>query len=264
MKTVDGIQQRLVEYTCRLRSDDLPAEVIHAAKVRVIDTLGALIGGFHGVPCGIVRRIAARVPDPGGATVIGTAIRTTPDMAAFVNGTTARYVEMNDVYHAPGSSGGHPSDVVMPVLAAAEHARAGGRQFIAAVVLGYEIYLRLSDAIHTEGFDCANFACLGVAAAAGKLLGLSADELAHAISMAAVPGNILRQVQRAISRCGRRWRRERRADRACSPRCSRARAWTGRSYPSRARPAGAVTWPASRSPSASWAETALRSRFGTR
>ena len=116
-------------------------------------------------------------------------------MAAFVNGTTARYVEMNDVYHAPGSSGGHPSDVVMPILAAAEHARAGGRQLITAVVLGYEIYLRLSDAIHTEGFDCANFSCLGVAAAAGKLLGLSSAEFAHAISMAAVPGNILKQVR---------------------------------------------------------------------
>ncbi len=193
--TVDSIQQRLVDYTCRLRDDALPPEAIHAAKVRVIDTLAALIGGFHGEPCRIARGMAARVPDPGGATMIGTSLKTTPDMAAFVNGTTARYVEMNDVYHWPGSSGGHPSDVLMPILAVAEHTRAGGRDFITAVVLGYEIYLRLSDAVQTEAFDCANFACLGTAAAAGKLLGLSADQLAHCISMAAVSNNILRQVR---------------------------------------------------------------------
>ena len=47
------------------------------------------------------------MPNPHGASVIGTNIRTSPDVAAFVNGTTARYVEMNDVYHWPGSAGGH-------------------------------------------------------------------------------------------------------------------------------------------------------------
>ena len=128
----DSIQQRLVDYACGLRYEGLSAETIHAAKVRVIDTLSALIGGFHGEPCRILRKRAARVPDPDGATVIGTAIRTTPDMAAFVNGTTARYVEMNDVYHWPGSSGGHPSDLLAPILAVAEHARGGGREFIIA------------------------------------------------------------------------------------------------------------------------------------
>lgn len=195
VKTVDSIQKCLTDYTCSLSYESLTPEAAHAAKVRVIDTLGALIGGFDGEPCRIARRMAARVPDPGGATVIGTAVRTTPDMAAFVNGTTARYVEMNDVYHWPGSAGGHPSDVLAPILAVAEHTRASGRDFITAVVLGYEIYLRLSDAIGRSAFDCANFSCIGTAAAAGKLLGLSADQLAHCIAMAAVPNNILRQVR---------------------------------------------------------------------
>ena len=70
-----------------------------------------------------------------------------------MNGTTARYVEMNDVYHWPGSSGGHPSDVLTPVLAIAEYAHASGKDFLAAVVLAYEIYLRMSDAVRTPGFD---------------------------------------------------------------------------------------------------------------
>jgi len=191
----DSIEQRLTDYASGLNYDALTPEAAHAAKVRVIDTLAALAGGFDGEPCRIARKMAARMPDADGATVIGTTIRTTPDMAAFANATAARYVELNDVYHWPGSAGGHPSDVVMPLLGVAEHARAGGRDLIAAVVLAYEIYLRFSDAIGRTAFDCANFSCLGVAVAAGKLLGLSREQLANAMSMAVVPNNILRRVR---------------------------------------------------------------------
>ena len=114
---VDGLQQRIAGYANAVSYADLTAETIHAAKVRVIDTLGSLIGGFDGEPCRIARRMAARLTDPEGATLVGTEAKTTPEMAAFANATAARYVEMNDVYHWPGSAGGHPSDVVMPILA---------------------------------------------------------------------------------------------------------------------------------------------------
>src|SRR6185436_13513054 len=111
------------------------------------------------------------------------------------NATTARYVEMTDFYHWPGSAEGHPSDVIMPILAVAEHMQATGQELITAVVLGYEAYLRTSDVFRNPGFDPTNFACLGVAVGAGKLMKLSAEQLAHCISMAVVPNGILRQVR---------------------------------------------------------------------
>ncbi|HEX2829152.1 MAG TPA: MmgE/PrpD family protein [Burkholderiales bacterium] len=194
-QSADRIQSKLSGYAARLSYADLDEETIHAATTRVIDTLAALIGGFSGEPCRMTRELAAGMPQASGATVIGTSLKTSPDLAAFVNGTTARYVEMNDVYHWPGSSGGHPSDVLMPILAAAEYARANGRDFITAVVLGYEIYLRMSDAVKTPGFDCANFCCMGAALGAGKLLGLDAERLAQCLSMAVVPNNALNQAR---------------------------------------------------------------------
>ena len=196
-KAVDSIQQRLTDYACGLTFGGLPPDVVHAAKVRVIDTLGALIGGFFAEPCRIARNIAAQMPNADGATVIGTRMKTNPDMAAFVNGATARYVEMNDIYHWPGAFGGHPSDVLTPVLAAGEHAQVNGRAFITGVVLAYEVYQRFSDVFLNKGmgFDHTNFCCLGTAVGAGKLLGLSPAQLAHCISMAAVPNVILRQVR---------------------------------------------------------------------
>jgi 2-methylcitrate dehydratase len=193
--TVDRLQQRLVDYAATLDYGALSAEAAHAGKVRVVDTLAALAGGFDGEPCVIARKMAARMPAIDGVTITGTAMKTTPDMAAFVNATTARYVELNDVYHWPGSAGGHPSDVVMPILGVAEHARSSGRELIVAVVLAYEIYLRLSDIIGKRPFDCANYACLAVALASAKLLGLSRGQIAAAASMAVVPNTILRQVR---------------------------------------------------------------------
>ena len=194
-RAADGIQERLTSYACGLNYDSLSPEAIHAAKVRVIDTLGTLIGGFFDEPCRIARNLAAQMPDPNGATVIGTRMKTMPDMAAFVNATTARYAELTDSYHRPSSYGGHPSDVITPLLAAAEHAQVTGREFITSVVLGYEVFLHISDVFHNPGFDYTNFVCLGSAVAAGKLYGLSPDQLSHCISMAVVPNVILRQVR---------------------------------------------------------------------
>ncbi len=196
-KAVDTIQQSLTDYAMALRFEDLPPDVVHGTTARVIDTLGALMGGFFSDPSRMARNVAAAMPMPAGATIIGTRMKTAPDMAAFVNGATARYVEMNDIYHWPKSFGGHPSDVLMPVFAAAEHVNASGRELITAVVLAYEVYQSFSNVFENKGmgFDHTNFACLGSSVGAGKLLGLTREQLAHCISMAAVPNVILRQVR---------------------------------------------------------------------
>ncbi len=195
MSTPDAMQERLARYACELHYDMLPPDVVHTAKVRIIDTLAALVGGYFGETCQLARNLAVRYPDPQGATVIGTRTKATPEMAAFANATTSRYVEMNDVYHWPGSNGGHPSDVVMPVLAVAEQMQSTGRELITAVVLAYEYYLRFSDAIKTWRFDQSNFETLGVAAAAAKLMKLSPQGVSHAIAMAATSSNITGQVR---------------------------------------------------------------------
>jgi len=194
-KAVDTIQEQLAQYASTLDYADLTPEAVHAAKVRLIDTFGANVAGFLTEPSRIGRALAAQTPSPNGATVIGTYSKTTPDMAAFVNGTAARYVEMTDIYRWPGSYEGHPSDVVAPVLAIAEHVRASGRELILATILAYEVYLRISDRFHNKGFDHTIFCTVASAAAAARLLRLSSEQIAHAISMAVVPNNVLRQLR---------------------------------------------------------------------
>jgi len=196
VKPVDAIQKRLTDYAIALDYGALSPQAIHATKTRIIDWLGALAGGFEGEPCRIARSLAAQIPYPGGATVLGTRLKTTVDLAAFGNGITGRYLEMNDAYHRPGVFGGHPSDVLGAVLAVAEHVHADGRSLITGAALAYETYLRLADAVLVPpGFDYTNYVCIGAATAAARLLGLTPTQLSHAIAIAVVPNNSLFQAR---------------------------------------------------------------------
>jgi len=193
----DAIQLHLGRYAQAMNHDDLPHAVVHAATALVIDTLGVLIAAYPYEPCRISRTLAERSPCIDGATIVGSSLRTSVELAAFVNATTARYAEANDVYarYLPGHMHGHPSDVILPLLAVAERERASGRAFLASVVLAYEVYLWLCDESASGGFDPATFGCLGVAMGAGHLLGFDKARMRHCIAMAAVPNNMLKQVR---------------------------------------------------------------------
>ncbi len=195
-RAVDALQHRLSSYACAFDFSDLAQEDVHAMKQRVIDTFGALLGGFFSETCQISRNLAARMPCPDGATVIGTRNRTPPDMAAFVNSTTSREVEMNDVYFSVLGGGAHPSDVTLPILAAAEGGAVSGRELVAAVTLAYEVYMQISDATRIPGFDQSVLAGLGTAIGAAKVMRLPEPQMQHAISLAIVPNNALIQTRR--------------------------------------------------------------------
>jgi 2-methylcitrate dehydratase len=189
----DALLELLSTFSADLNYETLPADVVHAATVRIIDTLGALVAGFDGEPCQVGRDVAERFYRGGGATIFGTQIETTLEMAAFVNATTARYAEMNDVVYQKGGAGGHPSDFIMPILSTAGYVKASGKELITAVVLAYEIYLRLAQKTTLAGFDYTNFVAIAVSAASGKLLGLDQEQLAQSISITVTANNALRQ-----------------------------------------------------------------------
>src|SRR5262249_45752566 len=72
---------------------------------------------------------------------------------------------------------------------------ASGRDYLVAVVLAYEVYMRLAERISVTAFDATNFCGLGTAAAAGRLMGLTQQQMSHCISLAAIPSNALNQTR---------------------------------------------------------------------
>jgi 2-methylcitrate dehydratase len=138
--------------------------------------VGCALGAFDEPPSRIARAVAERASVSRGARVLGTGQRALPELAAFANGVMARYLDGNDVF--PGG-GGHPSDVISAVLAAADLADAGGPAVITGIVLGYEIYGALFRAacMRDHGLDHVFYTAVGSAVGAAKVLGLDRDRV---------------------------------------------------------------------------------------
>jgi len=183
---MDHSTQKIAEFVTALRFADLPAEVVHDCKRRIVDTLGCAIAAFDAEPVRIARSVAQRAQVADGATIVGTADRTLPELAAFANGVASRYIEGNDTY--PGG-GGHPSDCLLPILAVAQAAGADMRTTIAGIVAAYEAhrYLFRTYPMRKHAFDYVLYNAVSAATGASKVLNLSLAETANAISLAAVP-----------------------------------------------------------------------------
>jgi 2-methylcitrate dehydratase len=188
------LANRLAEYSCRLRFEDLPAALVNEAKRRFIDALataaGAMESDAHAVAC----RCAARVQGNPGAGLLGGG-RSSVEWATFVNGLLIRYLDYNDTYLSLEPA--HPSDNLAAVLAVGDLVGASGRDLITAAVLAYEVQCRLCDAasLRSHGWDHVTYGALSSCAAACKLLKLDADKVAHALGIAGVCNVALRQTR---------------------------------------------------------------------
>jgi 2-methylcitrate dehydratase len=193
--TMDATIQRIADYACALRYDDLGEETVHQTKRRIIDTIGCALGGYDAEPCRIARAIASRAAGDPGARIFGTQHRALPELAAFANGVMGRYLDGNDTF--PGG-GGHPSDTIAAAIAVAEARGAGGRDLIAAIALAYEVYHAFfTGALMRErGLDHVFYTAVGSAVGAGKLLGLDADRMGQAVALAVTPNLALHATRR--------------------------------------------------------------------
>lgn len=192
---MDNISSKLAGWTCAQRFQDLPHEVVHEVKRRLVDSLGCALGAWDSVPARIAREIAAPCQTENGASVIGAKVKTSADLAAFANGIMIRYLDYNDTYLSKEPA--HPSDNISAAIAVAESERRSVRDFITAVVIGYEVQCRLADAasLRALGWDHVTYGALSTACLSSYLLGLDETATGHAISLAGVANVALRQTR---------------------------------------------------------------------
>lgn len=189
------LAERLAKYAEFLTFQNLPPEVIHEVKRRVLDSLACAYGAITALPCRIARRLATHVVLNEGATVWGTRHRTSPDMAAFANGTAVRYLDYNDTYLSKEPA--HPSDNIPACLAVAESLHLHGRQLIQSIVLAYEIQCRLCDAaaLRPRGWDHVTYGAFSTAVATARLLNLPKKQIVHALNLAGITAGAIRQTR---------------------------------------------------------------------
>jgi 2-methylcitrate dehydratase len=192
------VAQDIARWLAALRYEDVPANVVARAKRIVLDTIGCAMGGLNAEPVRMARSVVALQGGNPQASLIGVGGKVACDQAAFLNGMALRYLDYND-YIALGRPH-HASINVAPALAVAEMQGASGQEFLLGFIAGYELEVRLRDAIaakELEGWDGTSIvAQYASAATAGKLLNLNAKRLANALAIAGSNANTLGEVRR--------------------------------------------------------------------
>jgi 2-methylcitrate dehydratase len=190
-----NVAQQLAEYVHSIKYQDVPDNVIHETKKRIVDSLGCGIGAFNAEPVKISRKVAEAAKDEKGATLFGTRKKTTPDLAAFVNGIMVRYFDYNDTYLSKEPA--HPSDNIGPCFSVAEAEGVTGKDLLLSIVLAFEIQCRLCDCadLRHRGWDHVCYGLASTALAAGNLMGLDVEQLTEAVNLALNSHITMRQVR---------------------------------------------------------------------
>ncbi|MBZ8132165.1 MmgE/PrpD family protein [Afifella sp. IM 167] len=187
-RDLSGLTRRYAKLVAELRYEDLPPDVAEKAKWIIRDGLGNQIAAS--ATAEPAARVIEMVQEWGGApeaTIVGYGTKVPVPMASMCNAMLGHGVELDDAH---GSGLIKAGSVIVPtVLATAEKHKASGKDVVAAVVGGYEIAVRVAKAInpghrqrgyHTTG----TVALLGASAAAARILGCDAEQIASAIGLA--------------------------------------------------------------------------------
>jgi 2-methylcitrate dehydratase len=184
--------QQLASFVSDAAFDSLSKPVVEAIKIRILDSLGCAIGALSNP---LMHALKSHSDDFGGRALCGLigGGKTAPDRAAFFNSALVRYLDFNDSFLAKNETC-HPSDNISSILAACQYANKSGKEAILSTAVSYQVHCRLSEEapVRRKGFDHTTQGAYAVAAGVAKALGLSKEQTAHAIAIAAVANNALR------------------------------------------------------------------------
>jgi len=183
-----GITQTLAKFASNVSYEDLSPEVVDWAKYLCLDFAGVTLNGAGTDSAKAVVKALDDIGRTGPSAIVGTNKRVLPEYAAMANGTAFHSIEMDDVNNEASL---HPGVVAFPTaLAMADITPVTGKEFMSAVVAGYDVIVRLGRALkpkehYGRGFHptgtCGAF---GGAAVAACLLGLQGDDYTHALGIA--------------------------------------------------------------------------------
>ncbi len=181
------LSTRLAGWLAGLDSVALPPEVMTAAKLRILDITGAMLGGRETELAGQTARAVFVPENGGGSPVVGFAGQTGVASAALLQGTLGCVLEFDDSHVATGIHASTP--VVAAALAKARQRDVPGRSLIRAVLLGNELACRLGlvapGMFHRVGFHPTGvMAGFGATYAIAHVLGLDAARIANAAGIA--------------------------------------------------------------------------------
>lgn len=180
--------RKLAEFIHDITWEQLPERVQEAAPLRVLDLISVAAGAAKDSLVKAAGQALGAAGGSGTVSVWGDERKYSPQAAAMLNAMLAHTLELDDVHTASKTHGS--ASLIPAAWACAEYLGKSGKDFLLAVVCGYETVNRVGMAFgvsehRNRGWHAtATCGVFGCAAACAKLLELSTDQIVSALGMA--------------------------------------------------------------------------------
>lgn len=186
----------LARFAAGATFEDLPKAIVHEAKRVLLDSIGCALASKSSEKGKLCIALSQRLGGPAESSIIGVPGKVSSSNAVLANGELINAMD----YDALVIPGGHVSPyVVPPALAIAEQRNLTGKDLILATVLSHEVAMRVTRGmspmiqVFSDGPDAQHYEWttpyggsrfnVGAAAGVGRLLGLDAERMVHALGL---------------------------------------------------------------------------------
>src|ERR1051326_3982255 len=187
-EVVPNVTRTLARHLVSAKSSDLPSSVRKEAARTLLNWVGCTLGGSRHETVGDALAALAPFSGPAQASLLGRKERLDILHTALINGISSHVLDYDDT-HSHNII--HPAGpVISAILALSEHHPVSGQDFVNALVLGVDVECRIGNSVYPKHYDVGwhitgTAGVFGAAAASGKLLGLSEQQILWAIGLAA-------------------------------------------------------------------------------
>jgi 2-methylcitrate dehydratase PrpD len=191
------VTRSLAAWVVSSRKEEVPTPVRREALRTLLNWTGCAVGGSRHETVEIAIRALKPFCGASQASVLGRKDRLDVLNTSLMNGISSHIFDFDDTDLRTIV---HPAGPVAPaVLALAEYRSFSGADFLHALIVGVEVECRIANAVYPQHYDVGwhitgTVGPFGAAAAAGKLLGLSEQQMVWALGVAATQPVGLREM----------------------------------------------------------------------
>ena len=166
MRIMNNQSDRNPTYTCEelarwilsTRTQPISDALLLASRRCLLDVIGCAAAGQDHPAVAAVKRTATSLFAAGRSTIWFEVDVSSSIASAFVNATAASILDIDD---GSRSAMGHPGAAIVPaVVAMAQEAGASWEMALRAIVIGYEVAVRVGAAEVRPSFNSANYGCI--------------------------------------------------------------------------------------------------------
>lgn len=184
---MNTIAEKLASFAIGLSYEQIPKEVVSKAKMCILDCFANMLASGTKFSNEQLAAIIGKFPQSGESTIFGLFQKRACLDAVFINSIMARYLDIDD---GDLEARGHPGTVIVPSsLAIGEMYHATGKEVLAALVAGYDVYLKIGKLINpihrNRGFDTTGTGgVFSAATVASKIMKMDLTQIVSALGIA--------------------------------------------------------------------------------